>query len=193
MSEFSRWIIFSAMLFKAKYSKCRCTRYKIHVTRYKVQGTRRTPSRQEKQNQDPLVQCSSESCVSLVQLLTLLVLWASWKELKEQVCFMACPEKCVKGLLCPKCLLVLWTSKQELTVVPHLSHLSTLVSQVDVMFFAPWPCFNFLTSKWDVLVQRKGVGLILIEASWGSCVGSKKNMFSGWEKETKIESYPWLT
>ena len=33
----------------------------------------------------------SESFVSLVPLLTLLVLWASWKELKEQACFMACP------------------------------------------------------------------------------------------------------
>ena len=47
------------------------------------------------------LRCASESSVFLVQLLTLLVLWASWKELQEQVCFMACPERCAKEL-CPK-------------------------------------------------------------------------------------------
>ena len=42
----------------------------------------------------------SESSVFLVQLLTVLVLWASWKELKEQVCYIACSEKCAEEL-CP--------------------------------------------------------------------------------------------
>ena len=32
---------------------------------------------------------------SLSNFLTLLVFWASWKELREQICFIACPEKCV--------------------------------------------------------------------------------------------------
>ena len=36
----------------------------------------------------------SESSVSLVPLLTLVVLWASWKELKEQAWFITCPEMC---------------------------------------------------------------------------------------------------
>ena len=49
---------------------------------------------QEQQIWDALVQGASESSVFLVQLLTLLVLWASWKELKETVCYVACPEKC---------------------------------------------------------------------------------------------------
>ena len=39
--------------------------------------------------------------VSLVPLLTLVVLWASWKELKEQACYIACPEKYAEEL-CPK-------------------------------------------------------------------------------------------
>ena len=35
-----------------------------------------------------------ESSLFLDQLLTLLVLWASWKEMKEQACYNTCPEKC---------------------------------------------------------------------------------------------------
>ena len=40
------------------------------------------------------------------------------KELKEQACFMTCPETCAEEL-CPKCLLVLWMSKHKLTLVPQ--------------------------------------------------------------------------
>ena len=47
----------------------------------------------------------------LAPLLTLLVLWATWKELKEQVCYISCPEKCAQEL-CPKCL------EHKLTLVP---------------------------------------------------------------------------
>ena len=72
----------------------------------------------EPQGHLSLIQWASESSVFLVQLLTLLVLWASWKELKEQAWFITCPEKCAKEL-CPKCLLVLWMSEQELTLVPE--------------------------------------------------------------------------
>ena len=54
------------------------------------------------------MQWASECSVSLVPLLTLLVFWASWKELKDQVCYIACPEKCAEEL-CPKCLCVLWS------------------------------------------------------------------------------------
>ena len=61
---------------------------------------------------DALVQSTSESSFSLIQILTL-VLWASWRELKEQVQNIPCPEKCAEEL-CPKCLLVLWMSKHEL-------------------------------------------------------------------------------
>ena len=62
------------------------------------------------------VTCPVGKCVFLVQLLTLLILWASWKELKEQVCYIAHPEKCAEEL-CPKGLLVQRTSIQhELTL-----------------------------------------------------------------------------
>ena len=52
--------------------------------------------RVRRNNRDALVQWASESSVFLVQLLILLFLWASWKELKEQVCYAACPEKNVQ-------------------------------------------------------------------------------------------------
>ena len=58
---------------------------------------------------------SGQVTLFLVQLLTLLFLWESWKELKEQVCYIACPEKCAEEL-CPKCYLshrqnnLSWTS-----------------------------------------------------------------------------------
>ena len=74
----------------------------------------------------PLVHWGArESSVFLVRLLTPLRVLsdkscplgklASWKELKEQVCYIVCPEKCAVEL-CPKCLLVLWTSKHELAL-----------------------------------------------------------------------------
>ena len=74
--------------------------------------------RVRRNNRDALVQWASESSVFLVQLLTLLFLWASWKELKEQVCYATCPEKKCAEELCPKCLLVVWMSKPKLTLVP---------------------------------------------------------------------------
>ena len=43
----------------------------------------------------PLVQWA----VFLVQLLTLLVLWASWKEVTEQACYITCPEKMCRGAM----------------------------------------------------------------------------------------------
>ena len=58
-----------------------------------------------KRDRAVLVQWANESSVFLVQLLSLLVLWASWKELKEQVRYITSPEKCTEEL-CPKCLLV---------------------------------------------------------------------------------------
>ena len=58
----------------------------------------------------------------LFSLLTLLLLWASWKELKEQ-CFTACPEKYAEEL-CPKCLLVLWMTKHELNLSHRQNNLS---------------------------------------------------------------------
>ena len=45
-----------------------------------------------------------------------LIQWASWKELKEQVCYVACPEKCAQ-LLCPKCLAVQRRGKHKLTLL----------------------------------------------------------------------------
>ena len=43
--------------------------------------------------------------------------------MKEQACYVACTEKCTEEL-CPKCLLVLWTSKNS-----HLSHSQNNLSQ----------------------------------------------------------------
>ena len=58
----------------------------------------------------------SESSVSLVPFLTLLVLWASWKELKEQARFMACPvgSESSVSLVPFLTLLVLWATWKEL-------------------------------------------------------------------------------
>ena len=60
--------------------------------------------RARKKDCDTIVQWASESSFfifhfsffSFFPLLTLLVLWASWKELKEQACYIACPEKCAE-------------------------------------------------------------------------------------------------
>ena len=46
-----------------------------------------------------------------------LVLWASWKELKEQVCYTACPEKDVEEFH-----LNIYFSKGQVNLYPHLSH-----------------------------------------------------------------------
>ena len=50
-------------------------------------------------------------CLPCPTFNSILVLWASWKELKEQACYIACPEKCADEL-CPNFFLVLWMSKR---------------------------------------------------------------------------------
>ena len=47
-----------------------------------------------------------------------LIQWASWKELKEQACYVACPEKCAE-LLCPKCLVVQRTGNHIKLTLPY--------------------------------------------------------------------------
>ena len=60
------------------------------------------PPEQEKQIEMHLSSGPVSLLFSLSNFLSLLVLWASWKELKEQARFIACPEKCAEEL-CPKC------------------------------------------------------------------------------------------
>ena len=56
--------------------------------------------------------------------------WASWKKLKEQVSYIACPEKHAEEIR-PKCLPVQRTSKHELT------DKITCLGRVDTVFSHP--------------------------------------------------------
>ena len=62
---------------------------------------------------------SSKSSLFLLQLFILLDLWASWKELKEQACYITCPDKTCAEELCPKYSLALWRSKYKVTFLSH--------------------------------------------------------------------------
>ena len=55
-----------------------------------------------------------------------LVLWASWKELKEQVCYTACPEKDVEEFH-----LNIYFSKGQVNLNSHLSHRQKYLSRTN--------------------------------------------------------------